>query len=221
MKITSQIPGLRIDLRQSGGEMRHVQVFKCSTCGAEDEICNNKGRPYPVNVVARMMKNKGWDPEVKRGRHTCPTCKVKAKKPAAEKEIEQMSNQPKSPTPADNRKIFRAIEDVYDEARARYTEGNTDNSIALMLKVPRKWVENIREMNFGPSGENEHMGVLAANLGDLYHRAETHKLEALEAASKGEKAALALEEIQTEIRTMQKRLDSIQQAVGPYVVKHN
>lgn len=56
----------------------------------------------------------------------------------------------RKPTVQDNRRIQDQLEAWYDVNRQLYAKNFTDEAVAQHLKVPRKWVSDIRENFFGP-----------------------------------------------------------------------
>lgn len=51
----------------------------------------------------------------------------------------------------DRRLIFAQLEDCYLDEKSGYVDGWSDEKVAKTLNVPRKWVEQIRDENFGPA----------------------------------------------------------------------
>lgn len=115
---------------------------------------------------------------------------------------------PREMQPADKRKIFRAIDDNYDERGLRYVGDSTDETIAKSLDMPRAWVSKVRQESFGPSGANEDMDKLMAALGRLQADARKASSDALLAAEKAEAVSVQCEE-------MKEKLQKIVDAVGP------
>jgi hypothetical protein len=60
---------------------------------------------------------------------------------------------PRDPTVADRRRIMDALEEHYDVAGGYYTASWSDEGLAEKLKTPRAWVQAVREMFFGESGD--------------------------------------------------------------------
>lgn len=92
-------------------------------------------------------------------------------------------------SPSDRRRVFREVDDAWDEARGRYLGSNTDHAIATKLDVPRAWVEQIRRESFGDSGKNEDFDKLIGNLQNLKGEAERSGAQALDLAQKYETLA--------------------------------
>jgi len=96
-------------------------------------------------------------------------------------------------TPKQKRLIIMALEDDYDDTAKRYKGDKTDLAVADELGdgIMFGWVSKVREELFGPSGENEELVAI---------RAEVAKLR-----SEASAAAAALD----------KRIDAVCAAVGP------
>lgn len=73
--------------------------------------------------------------------------------------------------PADYRRIFRAIDDHWDEPRGRYEGDYGDGKIATALDVPRAWVEHVRKEGFGQNGGNEEIDAVTAQLAEAAKQA--------------------------------------------------
>ena len=69
-----------------------------------------------------------------------------------EKVIAEASRQPGF---VEKRIIFSKLEEVYLDEKVGYSGDWTDQKMATSLGVPRKWIEDIRESNFGPAANNE------------------------------------------------------------------
>lgn len=65
----------------------------------------------------------------------------------------------RKPTIGDRRKIMDALEAGYDEQAERYKGGLSDQAVAENLKVPRRWVVDVREQFFGAHDRNEEQDV--------------------------------------------------------------
>jgi len=108
---------------------------------------------------------------------------------------------------ASSRRIFKAIEENYDEANERYIGTATDDTIAKDLRVPRAWVEQVREAHFGAAGSNEEIGALTAAVTAKIAEVEKVIDMALTAAGDAEK-------VKTDLIEMRKRLGRIEATLG-------
>lgn len=112
---------------------------------------------------------------------------------------------PRTMTPADRRKVFRAVDDAWDERHARYDGGNTDTTIATALNVPVAWVRDIRVEAFGESQRNADFDKA---LGDLKNiRAEFARMTA-----SATDLAIKAEKLETECRAILSRLGELKDA---------
>lgn len=195
MKVTSRIKGVEIGGEQADGMTRMTQVMACS-CGAA-EIFRPSGKPFPEEALFKMARAKGWAP-CKKGRHLCPKCQTKETPVTAPREMQ----------PSDSRRIFRRLDEVYDEANSRYVDGHTDHTIAKELVVPRKWVEEVRDRDFGPSGANDEMERVASTIGRLHHEYSELAKKALSLAEEAEAKGSQLEKLKGDLL-------GIKEAVGP------
>lgn len=206
--MTVEIPGVVVKSVVHGDRRMPAQVVQCGYCGAEAPVLKTGKSLRPPELVRQVAVNNGWQ-WAKSGKHACPKClkKFKAKKMAASN-----SNAPREMQPSDKRAIFREVDANYDDVNQRYLGAATDQEIAKKIGVPRKWVETVREADFGPSGVNEEMHKVASVLGELTSRTREATNLAMEAAAVAEK-------LQIECETLRKRLDAIDSAVGPRPVR--
>lgn len=100
---------------------------------------------------------------------------------------------PREPTAKQERLIIMALEDAYDDQSHRYKGQNTDRTVADDLGdgIMFGWVARVREKLFGPSGENEEIAAIRADINAL----------------SSEHAA--------KVAALTKRLDAVCAAVGP------
>lgn len=202
MKQFSQIKGVDVRKEAVDGKPCVAQYMICSGCQEELRFGTGpSGTVFPEQYLNKKARQAGWLPK-KNGRHTCPDCQESKK---------MTDTAPREITTPERRKIFREVDECYDEKNNRYVDNFTDNSIAIKLGVPRKWVEDIRAENFGPSGENTDMERVASALGRMNAQLTDAINECMEAASKAEG-------LKNEIEETQALLDSIKKAVGPRAV---
>ena len=201
MKLDSKVKGVTITQRQEGGSVTQYQAMHCSDCARKTEFSTKAHGFLPEQALFKFARERGWDPKGN-GKHKCDQCVGDgAKGPES----------PRKPARDDNRKIFRAIDEVYDENHCRYVDGWTDQVLAKDLGVPRKWVADVREEHFGASGENLEMERLMSNLARLSSDVQTAIDKCMAAAADAEAVVLQIEK-------SKKDLSSIREAVGPYRV---
>ena len=102
--------------------------------------------------------------------------------------IEKMS-------PADYRRIFRAIDDAWDESTGRYAGGGGDGKIATALDVPRAWVEHVRKDGVGQNGGNDELEGVTAQLANAQKIATTLTNDALALAARAEAMGKEIERL--------------------------
>lgn len=209
----------------------------CDTCARPEIVCCSylKGTPQRPNegqIIKRMTRN-GWS-SVK-GILRCPTCeaerKKKADKPkwlaAAEDHIKQEARvnsitktQTKAateaqalrkPTPDQELDIIEALLTCYDRKAKRYIGADTDKTVAEDIGggILPGWVAEIREAKFGPSGGNEEIDRIRAEIAKMVSKAAADR-DAAKAAADTRHAAI-IEAAQA----LDKRISAICAAVGP------
>lgn len=201
-KLCSKIQGVEITTAEVAGMKQFVQRMLCATCPSHLDFRNSGGRHYPEEAIFQMARHKGWEPD-RKGKHKCPNC--------LEEKMIKIDTTPREMTQAERRKIFREIDNCYDEKRGRYVDSETDQGIAARLAVPRKWVSDVREENFGPSGENDELERVAALLGRI-------DAELRQAVDDCLAAAANAESLKTQVDDARKRLDTLRSAFGPHRV---
>jgi hypothetical protein len=158
-------------------------VAVCGHCGLEIKIPVNTQQYGNDDEgewlhVAKKMQRLGWHAGKSKTAHRCARCFSGARFAAIRKSNENregvaMAKTPDVPTlqvvsggaappPAsrpmsreDRRVIFEKLNEVYVDDRAGYTKGWTDEKVATDLGVPRAWVKQIRDENFGDEITNE------------------------------------------------------------------
>jgi hypothetical protein len=112
-------------------------------------------------------------------------------------------------TPDIRRKIFRQIDDHWDEDAKRYRRNNSDEIIARDLNVPRDWVRQIREEAFGEIGTNDEIEEFKAELDAAIKLGEVRMNDALKLIQNNYEAPL------NELKAMRTRLQRIEATVLP------
>ena len=153
----------------------------CAKCRAQDKVSSN--RHLPPDAVSRMFRVRGWSvSDRNRHHHLCPECVSGVKKPR----IVQMSvakpappakkvaDAPPSMTRDDRRIIFAKLNEVYVDEKVGYSQSWSDQRVANDLSVPRAWVTEIREENFGPDGASEEVRGVVAQARALVEETRKH-----------------------------------------------
>jgi hypothetical protein len=210
-------------LIHEGKPHRAMRVY-CCNCGKPGTCIANALR-FGVGadcreerMIARKFTNLGWDIDLRKGKHHCPECQmpipVKRQKPDVVEltqddisQEEQMTEATVVPMPTskpmsreDRRIIFEKLNEVYANEAVGYEAPWTDDKVARDLGIPRAWVTQMREENFGPAQSNVEIdeAVKAAK----------------ELAAEVVKHAEASQKLSHAVDLMLRRLDVIIKAVG-------
>ena len=140
----------------------------CSVCSVEEQAgrASRQGKNLPPEAVAKFLRNKGWTVGSTPRKDLCPACTASARKTTTKErpmphdtkvvEIKPKLNgvselPPREMTREDRRIVFAKIEEVYLDETTGYIKDWNDERVAKDLNCPRKWVETIRDENFGPA----------------------------------------------------------------------
>jgi hypothetical protein len=156
------------------GKHCRMQIVQCSTCEAADTIPITTDNPLPPEKVAKIFGTRGWEIGRRRNADKCPNCAKRGKaKPMESKPAlsaspalqvvrpQAAASAPREPSVEDRRIIYEAINDHYLGADKGYDTGWDDQRIASDLNVPRKWIEDIRELLFGPATDPARTALLS------------------------------------------------------------
>lgn len=214
---------------------RGVQCWECGRAEMYSRtVANSKG--VEASVLARKFNQRGWHRDSKGWHCPECIAAAKAKKSRPEpraltdplppaKVITIINSEPKEnhmpvdapPStreeviarmlPGDRRRIFREIDDNWNEAAGRYLGAVTDRTIAEKLKLPPVWVETVRRESFGESADNDEIEKLQGELSKLEGTIQLQIDAAL-------KAATALETSLKTVRDLSTRLQTVEKSVG-------
>lgn len=222
---------------ESLGRHDRFQSIVCGDCGHTENFRLTKSKPLPAVALVKKGQQLGWVMGHKRKHDLCPKCVakrattnnvIKLETPVSKPqpsisqfpEIPAKAPAPREPSREDKRIVFDKIDEVYLGDALGYQAGFTDETIAKDLGVPEKWVRDIREEFFGPTG-NEEIGKLAADLKALDAQLSGYRSSldtwntALRAQSEGlTKAERQYAELSAAIGTVRARLDQVQKKVG-------
>lgn len=139
--------------RTDGNHKASVGVT-CSECGERISVPASMSKVPPPNLLKSRAHRLGWSTSRKDA--MCPNCITKRRNKPVTKQIQAPAPSPsqmppREPTKADKRAVFRKLDEVYDEQNEGYVSDFDDEVVANELKVPRKWVEDIRAEHFGPA----------------------------------------------------------------------
>lgn len=154
------IPGVKRTSVLVGETRRSAQVVQCAFCDDGQLVIFTTAKPLPPSAVRRFGRERGWDID-RRGKHKCPNCKENEKVHNNLEKTASPSQQPPRDMDAHaRRRVFRAVDEAYDDVNNRYCPSYSDERIAKDLGVPRKWVETIRNENFGPAGVDPELAAI-------------------------------------------------------------
>lgn len=175
-----------------GTSYRTVAQVVCRECGVTCSIgIKAEGGFLPPSVIQKKFEQKGWSIGANPKWDCCPTCTKKQKAVilkvvnSVAKEIE---SKPREMSRDDRRVIFAKLDEVYLDEQRGYERGWSDQKVATDLGVPRKWVEVIRQENFGAIAANEDMTEYLTEADALVKEAR----QALEAARKAREEVEAI-----------------------------
>lgn len=164
-----------------GGKNMTVRRIRCATpgCGFEGDIIDGTRNGLPSEVTERKFRQKGWEVGASEKHDYCPSCvekirlerRARRKKPQGEVMSDTVDTAPREMTREDRRIIFAKLSDVYLDEASGYQPPWTDKKVADDLGVPRAWVEQIRDENFGPASDN-------SAIREMLERVETSAKEA-------------------------------------------
>jgi hypothetical protein len=195
-------------LVDESGKHTSGQALTCA-CGRTETIKTNR-RQHSLNEAAARRKffQKGWT--IKGGKAICPICSNPPRPQPKEHpmQLKSVSDTPREMSATDRRRVFRSIDDEWDEDRGRYAGGATDQTIATALDVPRIWVETIRRESFGDTGNNAEIEEFQADLNKQITIVTNHMNDAITLAGK-------FEDTLKDLRAIKKRMERIESAVLP------
>ncbi|ELT50976.1 hypothetical protein [Brucella intermedia] len=160
---------------------RRVHRITCSECGTHGDVsANTHSGSRNHDDLLKVWRRAGWTIGNNHNRDLCPACtSAKRRKgsggssaeadeviPSSSPEAENMTvdtkgaEPPRQPNFEEKRIIFAKLEEVYIDERTGYSDDWTDQRVADSLGVPRKWIEDMREANFGPVRNNEETRLL-------------------------------------------------------------
>lgn len=198
-----------------GGKKREACRYICVECGENHKdflIHSGDARSATPNAHFKKLLSKGWKKH--RGEvFSCPECNTGQDEQPTATVAEDESNivdceftQDEGLTPMNQMtayvtapemthdlrlKVRSALDTNFDDAKGMYLDGMSDAKIAEHLKIPRTWVETIRETAYGPIritpevlGLKNDLMMALNSLGDLTNKFDQLKAR-LEAIEKG------------------------------------
>ncbi|RWX72544.1 hypothetical protein [Mesorhizobium sp. M2A.F.Ca.ET.039.01.1.1] len=198
---------------------RRVHRITCSRCPAfADVSANTHGGSRAHDDLFRVWGRSGWEIGSNPNRDLCPACasakrrsahKPKTEKPMGNKPaplnaqvipmpavLAATPEAPRQPSFDEKRLINAKLEEIYLDDKRGYAPGWTDKRVAEDLGVPRKWIEDLREANFGPAQDNEEIRLAIEEAHTL--RNDTQK---------------ALADARREVAAMRQRADQLEKLI--------
>lgn len=202
----------------SGPSQAAVEIV-CSVCGKTDHAINPSNRKaLPQVWVENYFAQKGWDVGRKSTDDRCPACAaaIRAERRTnAETKQEKTMAANKAPVAEPPRQmgfqekpiILAKLVEVYVDPDVGYDRGWSDKRVAEDLGVPRAWVAELREQNFGPARDNEEIREILALVAAAIRTGDELTIEAVDIG----KRISALSE---QVKALSKAADVIRKAVA-------
>lgn len=173
------------------GQRRQVARYTCDGCGAHHDIPVVSGRSLGTDLHRNTLVTRGCDVTSRGVIKACPQCQPKEilmnepLKPTSVDNIKKMLEtttaippvtlapapppitENRKPTPDQRLSIRSALDHHFDDATGCYLNGYSDQRIAEELKIPRRFVEDIREAAYGPIRVNPEVLALQEELKKL------------------------------------------------------
>jgi len=167
---------------------RRIHRIICSCCGFADDVsANTIGGARATEDLMNVWRRRGWEVGRAPSSDKCPVCitgerrrLTPANTPYATVEkapmtvdkgtSENVVAMPVAAAPPrvmgreDRRLVFARLHEVYLDERRGYENGWTDARVAEDLGVPRAWVTEVRDENFGPIRDNEEVRAATAQM---------------------------------------------------------
>ena len=163
-----------------GDHWRRVAIIRCRECGSSESLkISQRSTLLPPAAITKKFRQHGWDVGANEHWDTCPECVAKHKiNPTTKEDVEMTTVTPiKTPTPSeapprvmqreDKRIIFQKLNEVYLDEKRGYDNGWSDLRVSQDLGIPRAWVAQVRDENFGPAGTNPDIEEFKKGLAEL------------------------------------------------------
>lgn len=154
-----------------GDIWRKVAVITCRECGLTENIGIKHGYSLlPPTAIEKKFSKKGWTVGANPQWDICPICTEKkramktqlkiVKEPEMKlvetiaKAVAVSEEPPRVMQREDRRIIFQKLNEVYLDEKRGYVEGWSDLRVSEDLGIPRAWVAQVRDENFGPVAAN-------------------------------------------------------------------
>jgi len=151
-----------------GERKRQVARYTCGCCKRTIDVPikpDNKSS-LSIEMHRRILRNKGWIMTSRADHVRCDNCQGSHKpmpvQPDPKPNGHAVSNAPANappqpstlPSSIQRLNIRTKLDTCFDDADGVYLSGESDETIAAALNIPRAWVTNIREAAYGPIRQN-------------------------------------------------------------------
>ncbi len=192
------------------GRWRKEARVTCAACGKHEQVNITLDNGYVhASQIKQKFEHRGWTIGKTAAQDYCSCIGTKANgnghsvsKQLAASSIEVEG--PRTMDRSDRQVIFQKLMEVYADETHGYTDGWSDQRVSTDLGVPRKWVETIREENFGSNAGSDQATQLLAQVDRIIAEARPW-FEQLEAA-KGKAEAFLAQPMVKELPVMKDRL---------------
>lgn len=186
-----------------GGVMGPIKGKPVTINGVEYPSHSEAARVYGVTARAIAFALHDLDAFHERHKHKLKT--------QENEPVNQPEKPVTTPTREQRRAIYMKLDEVYDTLRGRYVDDWTDHKVSQALDMPRKWIADVRDDVFGPSGENDAMDDMVKELHQYREELKADGQACLEAAAKAEQTMKKVTELES-------RMADLRKAVGPHRV---
>lgn len=163
----------RFDIAKDGSP-----YLTCSKCGTTEFTgrSSHGGGHLPPEAISKFFRNRGWKIGTSAKKDLCPGCAMPVRRTVTKERTMPHDTKiieikpkvtgvselpPREMTREDRRIIFAQLEEVYVDEATGYTPDWNDERVSKHLNCPRKWIETIREENFGPAHAPENPQIIA------------------------------------------------------------
>ena len=192
----------------------------CGACGVTDALSPlSIGDDLARELVPRKFRERGWEIGRRDVDDRCPGCVAKEEAKRRSKVVKLVEAAPSVDAPRemqreDRRIILAKLNDIYLDEQRGYDNGWSDHRVAEDLGVPRKWVETLREENFGPAGDNEGLRKFAADVKALVADLAAFSARADELTKLGNALADDAKRTRDALRPLERQVAAIAKMTG-------
>lgn len=133
---------------------------------------------------------------------------------AAGKRPSPTAEAPRSMGFDEKRIVIAKLQDVYVDHKTGYDRGWSDKRVAEDLGVPRAWVAEVREANFGPARDNDEVREVLAEARTVLAASKDLTEQALKVEEQYVVFDRARSEVMAQISRLERRLSDVEKAVA-------